>query len=155
MKGACALSGGIFWHLIPVQNGQLDDVWSSYIQRLLPDAVYIPTSFVDLKSQLQKLTTGYVSEVDYGEPVTWGGSPSLHSLMAERNPDASPVACGPSNLVDVERSSEPSPISELQRIARFGIVPELPIGSPRFIGVRQQLWDLVHNRAAGARSKTG
>lgn len=75
VKGACALSGGIFWHLIPVQNGQLDDVWSSYIQRLLPDAVYIPTSFVDLKSQLQKLTTGYVSEVDYGEPVTWGPAP--------------------------------------------------------------------------------
>ena len=144
VKGACGFSGGMFCHLVPVRSGQLTDVWSSYIQRLCPDAVYIPTSLADLKPQLQKLITGHVGEVDYTSPVTWVGSPSLHSLLAERNPDGSPVACGPTSLVDVERSSEDCPVSELQRIARFGIVPEIPIESPSFLGVRQQLWNLVH-----------
>ena len=144
VKGACGFSGGIFCHLVPVRNGQLTDVWSSYIQRLCPDAVYIPTSLADLKPQVQKLITGHVGEVDYTSPVTWGGSPSLHSLLAERNPDGSPVACGPTWLVDVERTSEVCPASELQRIARFGIMPEIPIGRPSFQGVLQQLWDLVH-----------
>ena len=144
VEGACGFSGGIYCHLIPAQNGQLADVWSSYIQRIRPDAVYVPTSLEDLKPRLQKLITGYVGEVDYASPVTWRGSPLLHSLLAERNPDGSPVACGPSLLVDVERSPEPPPVSELQRIARFGIVPEIPIGSPPFLGVQQQLRDLVH-----------
>ena len=126
------------------RNGQLADVWSSYIQRLLPDAVYIPNGLEHLKPQLQKLLTGYIGEVDYTKPVPWRGSPALHSLLAKRNPDGSPVACGPSYLVDVERSSEAPPVSELQRIARFGTVSEVPIGSPQFLGVEQQLWDLVH-----------
>ena len=144
VQGACGFSGGIFCHLIPARNGQLADVWSSYIQRLLPDAVYIPNGLEHLKPQLQKLFTGYIGEVDYTKPVPWRGSPSLHSLLAKRNPDGSPVACGPSYLVDVERSSEAPPVSELQRIARFGTVSEVPIGSPQFLGVEQQLWDLVH-----------
>ena len=145
VKGASGFSGGIFCHLIPARNGRLSDVWSSYIQRLRPDAVYIPTNLVSLKPQLQKLITGYIGEVDYTKPVHWSGSPSLHSLLAKRNPDGSSAACGPSYLVDVERSSEVPPVSELQRIARFGIVPEIPIGSPYFLGVRQQLQDLVHS----------
>ena len=144
VQGACGFSGGLFCHLIPARNGQLADVWSSYIQRLLPDAVYIPNSLEDLKPQLQKLITGHISEVDYTKPIPWTGSPSLHSLLAKRNPDGSPVACGPSYLVDVERSSEAPPVSQLQQIARFGIVPEIPIGSPQFLGVQQQLRDLVH-----------
>ena len=60
VKGACGYSGGVFCHLIPAQNGQLSDVWSSYIQRLLPDDVYIPDSLVDLKPELQKLVSGHV-----------------------------------------------------------------------------------------------
>ena len=144
VQGACGLSGGMFCHLIPVRNGQLADIWSSYIQRLLPDAVYIPNNLADLKPKVQKLIAGYIGEVDYTKPVTWSGTPALHSLLAKRNPDGSPVACGPSYLVDLQRSSEDPPVSELQRIARFGIVPEIPIGSSRFLGVGQQLWDLVH-----------
>ena len=137
-------SGGIFAHLIPTKNGQLDDVWTSYLQRLRPDALYIPASLVDLKSKLQKFVTGYVGEVDYGRPVSWRGSPFIQSLLAKRNPDGSPAACGPSWLVDVERSSEAPPVSELQRIARFGIVREIPIESWRFLGIRQQLRELIH-----------
>ena len=144
VQGACGFSGGVFCHLIPVRNGQLTDVWSSYIQRLLPDAVYIPKSLEHLGPQLQKFFSGYIGQVDYTRPVTWGGSPSLHNLLSERNPDGSPLACGPSMLVDVERSPEALPISELQRIARFGIVPKIPAGSPYFMGVREQLWSLIH-----------
>ena len=144
VKGACGFSGGSYCHLIPSHNGQLAEGWSSYIQRLQPDQVYMPVSLVDLKPQLQKLITGSVIEVDYTNPVTWGGSPSLHSLLVERNPDGSPVACGPSWLVDVELASETPPISELQYIARFGVVPEIPIGAPRFMGVEKQLRELVH-----------
>jgi hypothetical protein len=144
VQGACGFSGGNFCHLIPVRNGQLADVWSSYIQRLLPDTVYIPNGLEHLKTQLQKLITGRIGEIDYTKPVPWRGTPSLHSLLATRNPDGSPVACGPSYLVDVERSSEAPPVSELQRIARYGTVSEVPIGSPQFLGVGQQLWDLVH-----------
>lgn len=110
VKGACGFSGGIYCHLIPVWNGQLADVWSSYLQRIRPDAVYVPSSLEDLRPQLQKLITSNVREVDYASPVTWLGSPSVHSLLANRNPDGSPVACGPSLLVDVERSSK-APLS--------------------------------------------
>ena len=137
VQGACGFSGGNFCHLIPVRNGQLADVWSSYIQRLLPDTVYTPNGLEHLKTQLQKLSTGRIGEIDYTKPVHWRGSPSLHSLLATRNPDGSPVACGPSYLVDVERSSEAPPVSELQRIARYGTVSEVPIGSPQFLGVGQ------------------
>ena len=144
VKGACGVSGGIFCHLIPARNGQLPDVWASYVQRVCPDAVYIPASLGNLKPQLQKLIPGYVGEVDYSNPVTWGDSPSLDSLLVRRNPDGSPVACGPSFLVDVERSPEAPLVSELQLIGRFGLVPEIPLGNPRFLGVRQQLRDLVH-----------
>ena len=144
VQGACGFSGGIFCHLIPVRNGQLADVWSSYIQRLLPDAVYIPNSLEHLRPQLQKLVTGHIGKVDYTSPVTWQGSPVLHSLLSERNPDGSPVGCGPSFLVDVERSSEAPPVSELQRTARFGLVPEIRIGNSTHSGVRRQVRDLVH-----------
>ena len=144
VKGACGFSGGLYCHLIPAADGHLDDVWSSYIQRLCPDAVYIPTSLVQLEPQLEKLTAGYAGEVDYTKPVAWGGSPPLHSLLAKRNPDGSSAMGGHSYLVDVERSSEAPLVSELQSITRFGIVPEIPIGSPRFMGVQQQLQDLVH-----------
>ena len=146
VKGACGFSGGVYCHLIPVGTGQLADVWSSYIRRLCPDAVYVPANLLDLKAQLQRLTTGYVGGVDYSSPVTWGDSPSLHSLLEKRNPDGSPSVCGPSYLVDVERSSEDSPVSELQRVARFGIVPEIPLRNPSFLGVRKQLDELVHTR---------
>ena len=71
-------------------------------------------------------------------------APYLHSLLAERNLDGSPKACEPSSLVDVELSSETPPTSELQCVARFGLVPEIPIGDSRFLGVGQQLPDLVH-----------
>ena len=144
VKGACGYSGGVFCHLIPAQNGQLSDVWSSYIQRLLPDDVYIPDSLVDLKAELQKLVSGHVREVDYTTPVTWMGSPSINSLLYERNPDGSPAALGASYLVDVELSSEESPVSELQRIACFGIVPEISPRSSRFMEGEKQLRDLVH-----------
>ena len=46
--------------------------------------------------------------------------------------------------VDVNRSPEASLVSDLQRSARFGAVSEVPIGNPAFLGVEQQLWDLVH-----------
>ena len=144
VKGACAISGGIFCHLIPARDGQLSDVWSSYIKRLSPDSVYIPNSLENLKPQLQKLITGNVGNVDYASPVPWIGSPFLHNLLAKRDEDGSPVACGPSWLVDVDLSSEAPPVSELQRIARFGIVPDIPIGNSRYLGVQQQLRDLVH-----------
>ena len=144
VQGACSFSGGIFCHLIPVRNGQLDGVWTSYIQRLLPDAVYIPKSLEHLKPQLQRLVTGHIGQVDYTSPVTWQGSPLLHSLLSERNPDGSPAACGPSLLVDVGRSSELPPVSELQSIARFGLVPEIPTEKSPLPGVQQQLRDLIH-----------
>ena len=144
VKGACGYSGGVFCHLIPAQNRQLTDVWSSYIQRLLPDAVYMPDSLVDLKPQLQKLVTGHVQEVDYTSDVLLGGSPSINSLLHKRNPDGSPAELGASYLVDVDLSSEVPPVSELQRIACFGIVPEISPRSLRFIYGEQQLRDLVH-----------
>ena len=144
IQGACGFSGGMFCHLIPVRKGQLTGVWASYIQRLLPDTVYIPNSLEHLRPQLQKLVTGHIGKVDYTSPVTWQGSPLIHSILAERNPDGSPVACGPSVLVDVDRSSEAPLVSELQRLARFGLVPEVPIGDPSYREVRQQLRELVH-----------
>ena len=144
VRGACGFSGGSFCHLIPARNGQLAEVWSSYIQRLSPDHAYIPASLVDLKPHLQKLITGSVIDVDYASPVTWGGSPSVHRLLFERNPDGSPASCGPSWLVDVELASESPPVSELQHIARFGMVPKAPASDLSFIGVRKQLRDLVH-----------
>lgn len=144
VKGACGFSGGIFCHLIPVRNGQLAEEWASYIQRLQPDALYVPNSLVDLKSQMQNLMTGHIRDVNYANPVSWVGSPALHSILARRNPDGSSKTCGPSYLIDAERVAESPPVSELQRIARFGIVPVVPIGDPLFRGVQQQLWDLVH-----------
>ena len=144
VKGACGFSGGIYCHLVPAETRQLADVWSSYIQRLCPDAVYIPASLLHLKEQLQKITTGYVGEVDYSMPVTWGDSPSLHSLLQKRNADGSPSACGPSYLVDIEGSSEEPPITELQHVARFGVVPEIPLRDPSFMGARKQINDLVY-----------
>ncbi len=144
VRGACGLSGGRFCHLIPMEDGQLADTWSSYIQRLCPDTVYVPTTLVDLKPRLQKLITGLVLEVDYGGPVTWGGSPALHSLLTDRNPDGSPKACGPCWLVDIELSSEAPPVSELQWVARFGLIPEISTRRPPFLGVHQQLRELVH-----------
>ena len=144
VRGACGFSGGSFCHLIPAPNGRLADVWSSYIQRLGPDMAYIPASLVDLKPELQKLITGSVIEVDYASPVKWRGSPSLHRLLVERNPDGSPAACGASWLVDVELASETPPVSELQHIARFGMVPEVTPSDLSLMGVRKQLRDLVH-----------
>ena len=144
VKGACGLSGGIYCHLIPAPDGRLTEPWAEYIQRLCPDSVYIPDSLGQLKARLQKLSTGRVLEVDYSSPVSWVGSPSLHSLLAKRNPDGSPAACGPSCLVDVERSAEALQISDLQRVARFGIVPEIPSMSTPFLGVQHQLWELIH-----------
>ena len=141
---ACWFSGGIFCHLIPTGNGKLSDVWTSYIQRLLPDSVYVPSGLKHLKPRLQQLLTGYIGDVDYTKRVPWHDSPSLHSLLEERGPDGSALACGPSYLVDVERASGTSLVSELQRITRFGLISEAPIGSPQFLGVSQQLWNLVH-----------
>ena len=144
VQGACSFSGGIFCHLIPVPDGQLASVWASYIQRLLPDAVHIPNSLEHLRPRLQKFFPGYIGQVDYTSPVAWQGSPLLHNLLSESNPDGSPAACGPSLLVDVERSSEAPPVSELQRIARFGLVPEIRNENLPYLGVPQQLRDLVH-----------
>ena len=144
VKGACGFSGGSFCHLIPTRNGQLSDAWASYIQRLRPDALYMPASLLDLRPQVQKLTTCSIQEVDYAGQVTWNGIPSLHSLLAERNSDGSPAACGPSWLVDVELASETPPVSELQHIARFGMVPKIPTSAPGLMGMRNRLRDLVH-----------
>lgn len=145
VQAACGFSGGMFCHLIPVRNGQqLDSVWHSYIQRLLPDAVYLPKNLEHLTPQLQKIFSGYMGQVDYTTPVTWIGSPTLHSLLSERNPDGSPAACGPSVIVDAQCTPEAPPVTELQRLARFGLVPEIPIGDPSYRGVRQQLRELVH-----------
>ena len=144
VRGACGLSGGRFCHLIPVTDGRLSDIWSSYIRRLLPDSAYVPAHATSLKPQMEDLITGLVMDVDYARPIVWGGTPYLHSLLAERDSDGSPSACGPSWLVDVERSPEAPPLSELQAIARFGLIPELVLGDVPFLGVRQQLRELVH-----------
>ena len=144
VKGACGLSGGMYCHMIPAPDGQLAEAWAAYIQRLRPDDVHVPGRLQQLKTRLQGLTPGRVRDVDYSSPVSWVGSPSLHSLLAERNPDGSPAACGPSWLVDVERSSEAPAVSKLQRVARYGIVPEIPNMYADFQGVRHELWELIH-----------
>ena len=144
VSGACGLAGGRFCHLIPVQDGELTENWSAYIRRLCPDVAYLPASLTDLKPKLEALITGLVIEREYAGPVTWGGSPYLHSLLAERNADGSPAACGPIWLVDTELLTEPPPVSELQRIARFGLVPEFPNTGAPFLRVQRQLHQLVH-----------
>ena len=145
VKGACGLSGGMYCHLIPAPDGQLAEGWAEYIQRLCPDDVHVPGRLQKLKIRLKGLTSGRVRDVDYSDPVSWGRQPyALHSFLAKRNSDGSPAALGPSCLVDVERTSEAPAVSELQRVARYGIVPEIPDRHAAFQGVRNELWELVH-----------
>lgn len=144
VRGACGLSGGALCHLIPASDGQVADVWLSYIQRMVPDAVYVPPALLHLKPRIEELTPGLVLDIDYAGPVTWSGSPYVHSLLAEANVDGSVENLEARLLVDIELSPTAPPISDMQQVARFGLVPEVPIGDHRFIGVSAQLRDLVH-----------
>ena len=147
VKGACGLSGGMYCHLIPAPDGKLAEGWTEYIQRLCPDDVHVPGRLRKLKIRLKGLTSGRVRDVDYSDPVSWVGSPALHSFLAKRNSDGSPAALGPSCLVDVERTSEAPAVSDLQCAARLGIVPEIPKMYSSYEGVRDELWELVHTVA--------
>jgi len=143
VRGACALSGGRFCHLIPVEADLLTQEWLDYLWRVCPDAIFVPKGREDLKKQLDQAHLRRAFETDYSLDVSWAGSPYIHSFLEDRRPDGSPAACGPTWLVDAQLEPTP-PISTLQSISRFGLVPVLPVDTLRnLVGVFHQLSELV------------